>query len=135
MNRADAVDLMNELHIAQNTYYSGGPDGDVRRLLTDDVVWTVPGTNAIAGTYVGVESVVAYFELRRLRTNLTFQMHQRDVLVGEGGSIAALSDGTAVIHGEECTWSTVGLYEVTGHQILRCHLLPLDPAVFDRIWS
>ena len=62
-------------------------------------------------------------------------MHRRDVLVGEGRRIAALTDGSATIAGAERRWSTVGLYDVTEWQVRACWLLPLDQAAFDAIWS
>ena len=65
----------------------------------------------------------------------TFRLHRRDVLVGDGDRIAALTDGRATIAGAEHHWSTVGLYDVTGQQVAACWLLPLDPAAFDAIWT
>lgn len=63
-------------------------------------------------------------------------MHRRDVLVGEGNRIAALTDGTATIMGQERRWSTVGIYDVVNErQITACWLLPFDQQEFDSIWS
>ena len=78
--------------------------------------------------------VLGYFARRRDPAGRTFQMHRRDVLVGDGAEIAALTDGTAVVGGRERQWSTVGLYELRDMRIARCWLLPLDPAEFDDIW-
>jgi hypothetical protein len=79
--------------------------------------------------------VLDYFARRRTIANSTFRMHRRDVLVGAGGSIAALTDGTAIIAGRRCDWSTVGLYEVRDGLVAACWLLPLDAAQFDAIWA
>jgi uncharacterized protein len=92
----------------------------LERLLAPNITWTVPGDNRIAGTYRGLEESV------RLR---------HDVLAGDGGRIAALTDGIATIRDAEHRWSTVGLYEVAGGQIAACWLLPLDQRVFDAIWG
>ena len=135
MNRDDAVDLLDRLHDAQNAFYGGGDRTQLERLLTEDVAWTVPGENAVAGRYEGRDAVFAYFERRRDLAGGTFRMHRRDVLAGEGDRIAALTDGTATIGGAEHRWETVGLYEVRGGRIAACWLLPLDPAAFDAIWS
>lgn len=135
MDRDTAIGLLDRLHTAQNGFYAGGGSSDaLRQLLTNDITWTVPGRSAIAGTYRGLEDVLDYFRRRRDLADRTFQMIRRDVLVGEGTRIAALTDGMATIRGHEHRWSTVGLYEVLGEQIAACWLLPLDQSEFDAIW-
>ena len=136
MNRDAAVDLLDRLHVAQNEHYGGGSAAALERLLTEDITWHVPGNSPIAGTYRGLEEVFAYFGRRRDMAAGTFRMHRRDVLVGDGDRIAALTDGSATIRGVDHQWSTVGLYEITTErQITACWLLPLDPTAFDQIWS
>ena len=95
----------------------------------------MPGDNAIAGTYRGLDEVLDYFERRRDLAGRTFQMSRRDVLVGDGFRIAALTDGSATIGNVDHRWSTVGLYDVTDQQIAACWLLALDQRAFDAIWS
>lgn len=135
MNRASAIRLLDRLHDAQGKFYAGGDGGALERLLATNISWTVPGNSAIAGTHRGREEVFAYFRRRRELAGYSFQMTRRDVLVGDGQQIAALTDGSARIRGGDCRWSTVGLYEVIGEQIAACWLLPLDPLEFDAIWS
>ena len=103
--------------------------------MTDDVVWHVPGRNAIAGEYRGIDEVVAYFQRRRDIAGRTLRLHPGELLVGAGDHLAMLTDGTAVIAGIECRWSTVGLYLVRDDQIAACWLLPLEPEAFDEIWG
>jgi ketosteroid isomerase-like protein len=131
----DLAALLGRLHAAQGAFYAGGPDAPLRALLAPDVVWTVPGENAIAGRYEGVEAVMAYFAHRRDRAARTFRMHPGEILTGDGDHVAVLTDGTAVIDGAEHRWSTVGLYRFRGERVAACWLLPLDPAAFDRIWA
>ncbi len=135
MNRDRAIALLDRLHEAQNAFYGGRSGAPLEDLLGCTVVWTVPGASPIAGTYRGVDAVFGYFRRRRDLADRTFLMHRRDVLVGEGRRIAALTDGSATIAGVEHRWSTVGLYDVTEWQIRACWLLPLDQAAFDAIWS
>ena len=135
MNRDVAIDLLDRLHAAQNEYYGGGAGDALRQLLAPGIVWTVPGDNRIAGTYRGIDEVFGYFRRRRELADRTFRMTRRDVLVGDGERIAALTDGSATIHGIEHEWSTVGLYDVVDGRIAACWLLPVDPRAFDVIWS
>lgn len=135
MDRHAAQDLLDRVHHAQNTYYAGGDGRDLAALLTDDVRWTVPGDNVLAGVHVGIGDVLAYMRRRRRLADCTLRLVRRDVLVGRGNRIAALTDGVVVRSGEVLTWETVGLYEVADGRIRRCWLLPIDAHEFDRIWS
>lgn len=110
--------LLYRFHSAQNLFHGGGDDSALRELLTDDIAWHVPGRNAIAGHYRGIDSVLGYFRKRRDLADRTFRVHTRDVLSGDGEWISAITDGTAVVGGEEYTWSTVGLYQVRGRRML-----------------
>jgi ketosteroid isomerase-like protein len=135
MNQDAAIELLDRLHKAQNEFYAGGSGAALQQLLAPNVTWTVPGDNRIAGNHRGLEEVFGYFRRRRDLAAQTFQMKRRDVLVGDGDRIAALTDGFATIRGVDHRWSTVGLYEVVGGQIAACWLLPLDQRAFDAIWS
>jgi uncharacterized protein len=135
MNRGTAIDLLDRLNEAQNEFYAGGSGAALEQLLAPNITWTVPGDNRIAGTYRGLEEVFGYFRRRRDLADHTFQMKRRDVLVGDGHRLAALTDGFATIRGIDHHWSTVGLYDVIAGQIAACWLLPLDQRAFDAIWS
>jgi ketosteroid isomerase-like protein len=135
VNRAGATHLLDQLHAAQNHFYAGGSSARLRQLLAPAVTWTVPGENSIAGTYRGLEQVLEYLIRRRDLADRTFQMQRRDVLVGDGDRVAALTYGLVTIRGVQHGWTTVGLYDVTGGQVAACWLLPLDQGAFDAIWS
>ena len=135
MQRAAAVALLARLHAAQGEFYAGGADGPLRALLAPDIEWHVPGRNAIAGHYRGIEEVMAYFAHRRDLVARSFRMEPGEVLVGDGDHAAVLTDGVAVVGGREECWSTVGLYRLAGGRIAACRLLPLDAEAFDRIWA
>jgi hypothetical protein len=115
--------------------YAGGSGADLHQILAPDITRTVPGENQIAGTYRGLEEVLGYFRRRRDLADCMFKMSRRDVLVGEGNRVAALTDGFATIRGVDHRWSTVGLYDVVETQITACWLLPLEQRTFDAIWS
>ena len=135
MDREEALALLARLHSAQNSFYSGGGEGELHALLTPDITWHVPGSNLIAGTYRGRGEVTGYFTRRRDLAGNTFRITRRDVLTGVGNVIAALSDGEATLAGTARRWSTVGLYRVAAGRVAECWLLPTDPVLFDQIWS
>jgi hypothetical protein len=115
MDRDAAVDLLDRLRKAQNEFYADGSGAALKRLFAPNT-WTVPGDNRIPGTYRGVEEVFGYFRRRRDLAGRTFRMKRRDVLVGVGDRLAALTDGFVTIRGVAHRWSTVGLYHAMGRQ-------------------
>lgn len=135
MNEASKSERLGRLHEAQGAFYAGGSGDALLAELPGDVSWHVPGRNAIAGHYEGIEAVMGYFARRRDLASRTFRLHPGEVLIGDRDHVAVLTDGTAVLGGEERRWSTVGLYRFRSGRIAECWLLPLDPEEFDRIWS
>jgi uncharacterized protein len=135
MDRAIAKAILARLHAAQNAMYAGGDVEAVRSLLSPDIEWHLPGDNAVAGTYRGIDEVLAYFRRRRELAGDTLRLHPGDVLGGDGEHVAALTDGSAVLGGVEHRWSTVGLYRIEHGLIAACWLLPLDQGAFDRAWQ
>ena len=104
--------ILARLHEAQAAFYAGGPREPLHDVLTEDIVWVVPGRNAIAGEYRGLDAVIDYFTRRGAIAARSFRMHPGQVLVGGGDHVAVLTDGTATIEGVEHRWSTLGLYRV-----------------------
>ena len=134
LSRRDAVDLLRRLHEAQQRFYAGGPREPLDAVLASDVVWYVPGSSPIAGTYEGIDEVVRYMTARRELAASTFEMHPGEVLIGDD-VVGCLTDGTVEGGGRHEQWSTMGLYRIRGAQITETRLLPFDQQQFDRIWS
>lgn len=132
---AEAAAVLGRLHAAQNDFYGGGGDAALREVLVPEIAWHVPGHNAIAGDYEGIEAVLAYFAKRRDLAAGTFRLRPRDLLTGHGEWVAALTDGVADVGGREAGWSTVGLYRLRDGKVAECRLLPFDPEVFDSVWT
>jgi ketosteroid isomerase-like protein len=135
VDRGEALRILAALHAAQGTFYAGGPADALREVLADDIEWHVPGSNRIAGDYVGRDAVMAYFARRRDLAAGTFRMQPGEVLSGDGSHVAVLTDGVATVDGRERRWSTVGLYRLGAGRVRACWLLPLDPAAFDAAWG
>jgi ketosteroid isomerase-like protein len=130
------VELVAELHRRQGEMYAGGSVDPVVELLADDIVWHVPGGSPIAGDHRGIAGVVAYFEKRRGLADATMRMHPGE-LIADGHTVAQFVEGTATLGGERVSWKTIGAYRLDGGRcrIREVWLVPLDSALFDRVWS
>ena len=130
----DPVAVVRRFHAAQARAYAVGELGQLRTLLSDDVVWHVPGHSAIAGEHRGVESVLAYFEARRRHTDATFEVTVHGA-AQIGARVVQLAGGRAVVRGQAVSWETVGVFRVDVERIVECWLVPFDQDAFDQIWS
>lgn len=134
---ADPVSVVRRFYDAQAGLYAGSSSGVaevVREVLTDDVVWHVPGASAIAGEHRGVEAVLEYFDTRRRMTDSTFRVTVHGAAM-IGDRVVQLAGGRALRSGREVVWETVGVFRVADGRIAECWLVPFDQAAFDEIWS
>ena len=136
MPEPSPTELVAELHRRQGEMYAGGPIERVTELLADDIVWHVPGTSPIAGDHKGNAEVVAYFERRRRLADSTMAMKPGEAMA-TSDAVAQFVEGSAVLNGKPVSWQTVGIYRVDVERCLvqEVWLVPLDSALFDRIWS
>ncbi len=128
------ADLVAELHRRQRRMYAGGALEPVAELLAVEVVWHVPGGSPIAGDHRGVDGVLAYFARRRELAAATMKMLPGAV-IEDREAVVQLVDGTAELGGVAVSWRTAGVYRVQGGRVQEVWLVPLDLALFDRIWS
>jgi ketosteroid isomerase-like protein len=116
-------------------FYGARERGEpLHRFLDPNVVWVVPGTSRISGTYKGIPEVLRYLALRRDLSGATFriQIHR---IHARGSSIAIESTAFASRAGQ--AYASVGgaVLEVRNGKITSATLEPADQAAFDRFWS
>jgi ketosteroid isomerase-like protein len=126
--------LVREFHEAQRVFYAGGAVEPLLEYLAEDIVWHVPGRNAIAGDHTGLDEVVAYFERRRALADATLRVIVRAVLANDE-LVMQLADGIAERGGRTFDWRTVGVFRIAGRRITECWLVPFDQYAFDEAWS
>ncbi len=132
---ADPVSVVRRFYDRQARVYAGhAPADSLRDVLSEDVVWHVPGTSVIAGEHRGVDAVLEYIETRRRMTDTTFRVTVHGMAM-IAGRVVQLAGGEAVRDGREVSWETVGVFRVGEGRIAECWLVPFDQAVFDEIWS
>lgn len=84
LRRNEAAALLQRLHDVQGRVYAGGDPGELASVLSADVVWHVPGDNAIAGTYRGLREVTAYMLHRPWTHGNSTGSGPRDRIATEG---------------------------------------------------
>ena len=127
--------LIRDFYEAQGRFYSGEDDARaLAALLTDDIVWHVPGRNAIAGDYRGKDEVFGYFERRREHAHRSLRIEVHHTLAGDE-VVMQLAGGRAEIDGIVREWETVGVYRIRAGKISECWLVPFDQYAFDEIWA
>lgn len=127
-------ELVEELHRRQAEMYAGGSTDRVAELLTDDVVWHVPGASPIAGDHRGRHGVIEYFRTRRRIAESSMRLHPGEMLTEEDLVVQRV-DGTAVLSGESVDWRTVGVYRFEEGRIAEVWLVPIELLKFDRVWG
>jgi ketosteroid isomerase-like protein len=114
--------------------YAGGSTERVAELLTDDIVWHVPGSSPIAGDHRGRQGVVEYFRTRRRIAESSMRLHPGEMLT-DGDLVVQRVDGAAVLGGESVDWRTVGVYRTEEGLIAEVWLVPIELQKFDRVWG
>jgi YbgC/YbaW family acyl-CoA thioester hydrolase len=131
---AEVKAVVDEFLARQRAMYAGGEVAPVEELLSEDVVWHVPGTSPIAGDYRGRDAVTEYFRVRRALAGGTIQVTKAGEVSHEE-ALVQLADGRAPLGGKDVVWRTAGVYRVADSRIAEAWLVPLDQDRFDRTWA
>ena len=126
--------MVRDFHDRQNRFYAGGEQHSAGAMLTDDVIWHVPGQSAIANEYRGRDDVLRHFLRRRELSDATFRITVHGVLADDERAVI-LATGQCSRGGEHFQWRTVSIFRVEQGRIAECWVIPYDPAVFDGIWA
>jgi acyl-CoA thioesterase FadM/ketosteroid isomerase-like protein len=131
---AEVKAVVDEFLARQREMYAGGDLAPVQELLSEDVVWHVPGTSPIAGDHRGREAVTGYFRARRALAGGAIQVTKAGEVSHEE-ALVQLADGRAPLGGKDVVWRTAGVYRVAEGRIAEAWLVPLDQERFDRAWA
>lgn len=126
--------LLRDFHELQNRFYAGGDQAPVATLLTEDVVWHVPGRSAISGDHRGRDGVLRHFAARRELARGTFRIAVRAVLADDERAVI-FAGGQVDRDGQNREWQTVGVFRIVAGKLAECWVLPYDLYAFDEIWA
>jgi uncharacterized protein len=117
--------------------YAAFGRGDVDGYLSacsDDIVFHVPGSNALSGTYSGRQGI---YDLAATAMSLsagTFAEEVEDIL-GNGRHAVVLARHRLTRNGVSREYSTAHVYEIAGGKLARCYEQPRDPSEFEEAWG
>ena len=91
--------------------FARGDLDHIKGTMTDDCVWTIPGTSPIAGTHRGWDEIVAMFGKLLEATEGTMTMELQSVLADDDCAVA-IYDSTATVAGQTRTMRFVMIEEM-----------------------
>lgn len=106
----------------------------LRRLFSEDAVWTVPGGGVMAGVYRGREEIFRFLARLPKETDGTYGSALRDVLVSEDRA-AALYTAHGNRNGRVLEIDQVLLFSIEGGLVQEVLALPSDPEAFEAFWA
>jgi ketosteroid isomerase-like protein len=106
----------------------------LRGLFTDDAVWTVPGSGAMAGAYRGRDEIFRFLARLPKETGGTYSSRLIDVLASDDRA-AALYRASGERHGRRLDLDQVLLFRMRNGQITEVLALPSDPDAFETFWA
>jgi uncharacterized protein len=107
----------------------------VARALADDIVWRVPGTNAMAGTYRGRDDVLRFLRQTFVLTERTYRTELKYVVADDERAVAVYRargerKGRTPLDIDQALFC-----EIRDGTIADVTALPFDFAAFDAFWS
>jgi ketosteroid isomerase-like protein len=106
----------------------------IQALFADDIVWTVPGRNQLAGVYKGKDQVFEFFAKLLTVTEGTFKIELHDVLANDDHTIA-ITTTRAQAAGKSFEGRGAAIYHVAEGKVAEAWFLPLDAYAEDEFFG
>ncbi|TCO52296.1 nuclear transport factor 2 family protein [Actinocrispum wychmicini] len=116
------------LEIGRNFFYSmiGQDWPTVRALITDDIVWTMPGTSRISGTVQGKDAVVERVKRVAAAGVRLPRIELRHMLVGETTVMVFLYNKAVADDGREIDEHLASIYHIRNDKVVAIDTLVTD---------
>lgn len=127
---------MENKEIVRHSYelFAEGKLAEAAEFYAPDAVWTVPGQNALTGTYKGRDAIVTKF-LQKLfvLSGGTYRASLMDVAEGDGYTFA-LQHSQAERDGNSIDYLLCNVIRIEDGLIRTVHTYPWDPRAQDTFW-
>jgi uncharacterized protein len=108
--------------------------GEIADCFTDDVVFHIPGRNALSGDYRGKSEVMHRLFQAWEEAFFGLEIKVHDVLA-DAEHVVMLSDRTAVRGNRTCQMRAASIYHVRDGKIAEAWLMEWDPYAIDEFLS
>jgi ketosteroid isomerase-like protein len=106
----------------------------VARTLADDIVWRVPGTNAMSGEYVGREAVLQFLRQTMVLSGGTYRTELRYVVADDERAVAVYG-ARGEREGRTLDIDQALFCVIRDGRIVDVTAVPFDFAAFDSFWA
>jgi ketosteroid isomerase-like protein len=106
----------------------------VARTLADDIVWRVPGTNAMSGEYAGREAVLQFLRQTLVLSGGTYRTELRYVVADDERAVAVYG-ARGEREGRTLDIDQALFCVVRDGRILDVTAVPFDFPAFDAFWA
>jgi ketosteroid isomerase-like protein len=106
----------------------------VARTLADDVVWRVPGSNAMCGEYVGRDATLQFLRQTLVLSDGTYRTELRYVVADDERAVAVYR-ARGEREGRTLDIDQALFCEIRDGQISDVTAVPLDFPAFDAFWA
>jgi ketosteroid isomerase-like protein len=121
--------------LLERTFGAFGRDAlVVARSLADDVVWRVPGTNAMSGEYRGRDEVLRFLRQTAVLTDRTYRSDLEYVVADDGRAVAVYR-ARGEREGRRLDILQALFCEVRGDRLADVTAVPFDFDAFERFWA
>jgi len=118
--------------------YEAFAQGDVPAVLavfSEDIVWNVPGRNALSGEYTGHDGVGEFFQALGERSNGTFKLDVQDILDNGEDTVVVLATETAERNGAQLNSSAVHVWRLQDGKATSFKAFQHDDHHWDEFWA
>jgi uncharacterized protein len=122
--------------IVRNGYqaFATGDLPTVMGQLSPDIVWHIPGENALSGDYRGHDEVMAFFGKLATETGGTFQLTVEDLLASDE-HVVALCHQNLSRSGQTLDGDIVHVWRVADGKAAEFWGMPYDAVATDAFWK
>ncbi|MDP9285438.1 MAG: nuclear transport factor 2 family protein [Actinomycetota bacterium] len=106
----------------------------VARSLSDDVVWRVPGANAMSGEYRGRDEVLRFLRQTLVLTDQTYRT-KLEYVVADDERAVAVYRARGEREGQALDIQQALFCEVRDDRLADVTAVPFDFAAFERFWA
>lgn len=107
----------------------------VARSLADDIVWRVPGANAMSGEYVGRDAVLKFLGQTLALTDRTYTSTLQYVTADDDAHAVAVYRARGTRNGRTLDIDQALFCVIRDEQIADVTAIPFDFAAFDAFWQ